>query len=277
MKIGFIGAGKVGFCLGQYFKEKGLSVVGYASQSPEPAQEAARLTNSRFFSDRESLLQAADLIFLTVPDRFIGQVFASLVGVKGKIFAHCSGSLASDVLARARERGGEAISLHPLMAISDKYRSRELLAGAFFAIEGDEPALTQVKNLIASLGNEVQILDKTKKTLYHCAASVVSNFAVALAFMGSELLDSCGLGGAKPALFRLALNNAKNIAEYGPVDALTGPVERGDVSTVADHLAALSGEDRQLYRLLARKLLRVAQLKRVGQDYAPLAQILENP
>ena len=31
MKVGFIGAGKAGFSLGKYFKEKGLSVSGYYS------------------------------------------------------------------------------------------------------------------------------------------------------------------------------------------------------------------------------------------------------
>jgi predicted short-subunit dehydrogenase-like oxidoreductase (DUF2520 family) len=275
MDIGFIGAGKVGFCLGQYFNEKGLRVVGYASKSPEPAQEAANLVGGRYFSDSASLIEAADLIFLTVPDGQIGPVFASLAGKKGKIFAHCSGSLSSDVLAGAKEAGAQAISMHPLMAISDKYRSKELLEGAFLAIEGDEPALTLVKDLVLSLGNETQTLDKSKKALYHCAASVVSNFAVALAFLGEELLASCGLSAANPALLRLFLNNAKNIQAYGPVAALTGPVERGDEATVANHLQVLSGEDKELYRLLAKKLIKVASLKRPTQDYAPLAKILE--
>ncbi|MDR1873196.1 MAG: DUF2520 domain-containing protein [Deltaproteobacteria bacterium] len=276
MNIGFIGAGKAGFSLGQYLVAKGQTVVGYASKSPEPAQEAASLTKSAFFSDPAKLVAQADLIFITVPDGLIGEVWSTLADlpVKGKIFAHVSGSLSSEVFRGIQETGAYGLSLHPLMAIPDKYDSYKLLYETFFAIEGDEPALSQVMGLVASWGNEVQPLDKSKKALYHCAASIVSNFTVALAFTGAALLESCGLSEAKQALFRLTLNNARSIFEYGPVAALTGPVERGDVATVAGHLAVLSPEDQELYKLLAKKLLKVASLKRPDKDYAPLAELL---
>ena len=39
MKVGFIGAGKVGFSLGKYFKTHGVSVVGYYSKTPESANQ----------------------------------------------------------------------------------------------------------------------------------------------------------------------------------------------------------------------------------------------
>jgi predicted short-subunit dehydrogenase-like oxidoreductase (DUF2520 family) len=276
MNIGFIGAGKAGFCLGQYLAEKGQALVGYASRSPGPAQEAASLTGSAYFPDPMALIKAADLIFLTVPDGLIESVWLSLADgpVAGKIFAHCSGSLSSEAFVGIESKGAQGISLHPLMAIPDKLRSHKLLAETFFAIEGPEPALSRVLGLVASLGNEVRPLDKAKKPLYHCAAAFVSNFSVALAFAGAEMLESCGLGEAQGALFRLMLSNARSIGEYGPVAALTGPVERGDAGTVAGHLAVLSGEDRELYRLLAKKLLKVAALKRPERDYASLAALL---
>ncbi|MDR0549173.1 MAG: DUF2520 domain-containing protein [Deltaproteobacteria bacterium] len=276
MKFGFIGAGKVGFCLGRHLVDKGQTVVGYASKSPEPAKEAAIRTGSAYFPEPRALVKAADFIFLTVPDGSIAPVASSLATgpVNGKIFAHCSGSLASTVLEPLKTAGALGLSVHPLMAIPDKYRSHELLAGAFLAIEGDEPALSQALSLMASLGHETKPLTAAQKTLYHCAASVVSNFAVALAFLGAELLTSCGLEEAKTPLFQLALNNARSIVDYGPVAALTGPVERGDVATVAGHLAALNPADRELYRLLAQKLLKVAALKKPDHDYGPLAELL---
>jgi predicted short-subunit dehydrogenase-like oxidoreductase (DUF2520 family) len=150
------------------------------------------------------------------------------------------------------------------------------LAEAFFSVEGAEPGLSKILSLMAALGNEAKPLDKAKKTLYHCAAVLVSNFSVALAFAGAELLAACDLGEAQGALFRLMLNNARSIGQYGPVAALTGPVERGDAGTVAEHLAALGGEDRELYRLLTKKLLKVASLKRPGQDRSELARLLDS-
>ncbi|MDR1083865.1 MAG: DUF2520 domain-containing protein [Deltaproteobacteria bacterium] len=279
MKIGFIGAGKVGFCLGQYLARKGRTVVGYYSRSPEPALEAAGLTNSSGFSSAQDLISQSDIIFFTVPDGLIGPVWQSLahIPVDGKILAHCSGSLSSGVFGDLKEKGASGVSLHPLMAISDKYQSQKLLNEAVFSVEGDEQAVAGVSELVKSLGNEIYVLDKRFKTIYHCAASFVSNFSVALAYVGAELLASCGLEGAQGALFKLMLNNALSVSEYGPVRALTGPVERGDTGTVSAHLNVLTGDDRELYRLLASKLVEVSKKKHPDKDYSPLVKILQEP
>ena len=66
MKIGFIGAGKVGTALGDYFHKKGLILSGYASRSLQSAKEAAQFTNSIFYSTYEALIADSDIIFLTV-------------------------------------------------------------------------------------------------------------------------------------------------------------------------------------------------------------------
>ena len=49
MKIGFVGAGKVGFTLGKYFQSKGISVVGYFSKNIASAKEASSFTNTSCF------------------------------------------------------------------------------------------------------------------------------------------------------------------------------------------------------------------------------------
>ncbi|MDR1395393.1 MAG: DUF2520 domain-containing protein [Deltaproteobacteria bacterium] len=276
MKIGFIGAGKAGFCLGQYLARKGLAPAGYYSKTPASALEAARLTGSKAFESAAGLIDECGLIFFTVPDGLIGPVWeqVSCGPVSGKIAAHLSGSLSSDVFSGHKEKGASAVSLHPLMAISDKYQSHKLLDETVFSIEGDPEAAAEVSRLVRSLGNEVFPLDKKHKTLYHCAAAFVSNFSVALAFAGAEMLEKCGLIDAQGALWKLMLNNSRSIAEYGPVQALTGPVERGDCGTAAAHLSVLEGEDRELYRLLALKLVQVSHLKHPERDYGPLEEIL---
>jgi predicted short-subunit dehydrogenase-like oxidoreductase (DUF2520 family) len=278
MNIGFIGAGKVGFCLGQYLDQKNQNVIGYYSRSTAPSKEAAELTHSKSFESVRDLIAKSDLIFLTVPDGLIGSVWAALpdMPMDGKIFAHCSGSLSTDVFVGIGDKGAYAVSLHPLMAIPDKYQSQKLLGEAVFSVEGDPLGVQKVTDLVKSLGNEVYVLDKAHKTLYHCAASFVSNFSVALAYVGAKLFSSCGLGQAQGALFKLMLNNAKSISEYGPIGALTGPVERGDTGTVKGHLDVLSAGDRQLYRLLALKLTEVSKLKHPEKDYADLIEVLKN-
>ena len=276
MRIGFVGAGKVGFSLGRYFHLKGVPVVGYCSLYERDAREAAALTGSRVFSAPGDLAAACDCLFLTVPDNDIAAVWSQFdhTDITGKLFCHCSGSLASAVLAHAVERGGGACSLHPLMAIPDRLHSHTLLERAVFFLEGTEPHRERLRALIAGLGNDVQVLPSDKKALYHCAAVFVSNFVVALAHTGEQLFQSCGLTGATPALFQLLQANAESVRAYGPAAALTGPVERGDTATIQQHLASLGGDDRELYALLARKLADLASAKHPDRDYGPTLDIL---
>lgn len=60
-----------------------------------------------------------------------------------------------------------------------------------------------------------------------------------------------------------------------PSDALTGPVERNDLSTVSDHLAALPPESVEIYRELTKKLLQIAAEKHPERDYRPMERKLD--
>ena len=66
MRIGFIGAGKVGCSLGKYFKESvgDWQIEGYLSRSTESAKEAAVFTDSRVIDQVELLAQMSDVVFI---------------------------------------------------------------------------------------------------------------------------------------------------------------------------------------------------------------------
>ena len=71
----------------------------------------------------------------------------------------------------------------------------------------------------------------------------------------SEISTSCGVPFAAFApLIQASLENAFRL---GPADALTGPVERGDLGTVESHLRALDPAERDAYRALAREAARL--------------------
>ena len=70
-------------------------------------------------------------------------------------------------------------------------------------------------------------------------------------------------------------SNLYHLCQVGPVQALTGPVERCDVSTVSKHLACFSSqEERRLYQLLSRKLISIAQEKHPEQNYMTMKKVL---
>lgn len=279
-KIGFIGAGKVGVSLGKFFREGGLTVTGYYNRHREAAQAAAEFTESKCFDSAQAVAEASDAIFLTVPDNQIRAVYGSLRGLdlRGKKICHCSGALsAGEAFPDIEALGATGYSIHPLFPVSDKWASYKELGSAFFCVEGTGPLDFWVKTL-ESLGPRVQEISGEAKVKYHAACVFASNLVCALVDNGLNLLQECGFteAGAREALAPLALSNMKHLLEDGPVQALTGPVERGDSETVRKHLSALGdGPEAALYRAASEVLVSIVERKNPDRDYAGLRQVLE--
>ena len=282
MRIGFIGAGKVGCSLGKYLKESTVDwqIEGYFSRSTESAKEAAVFTDSRVIDQVELLAQMSDVIFITTPDGVIADIWQELcdcgASLEDKLVVHCSGLLASTVFADAKERGVTAASLHPFYAVSDRFHSYEMLPEALFTLEGSGARLEELQELLEASGLTIQRIDAASKTKYHAAASVGSNLMVGLAELAIALLVDCGFDRehARMALRPLMQGNLDAIMEKDTVDALTGPAERADVETVNAHLQTLSGDEREIYRLLTKEIVTLAKQKNPERDYEQMEACL---
>lgn len=182
----------------------------------------------------------ADLVLLAVPDSAIPEV-AQQVPI-GPWVAHVSGATSVTALAPHERR----FCVHPLQTLSSQ-RGPEQLDGAWAAITFETDAARAAAEWLAgTLGLRAFPLADGDKPLYHAGAAIASNFLVTLYRAAARLLE---LSSAPPeALVPLMLRTIEN----GFV--LTGPIARGDWSTVEAHLQAL--EERApdlvpLYRALA--------------------------
>lgn len=265
----------MGCSLGKYLKEStgNWQIEGYFSRSTDSAKEAAVFTDSRVIDQVELLAQITDVIFVTTPDGAIAGVWEELCGcgasLEDKVVVHCSGLLASSVFTGAKERGVTVASLHPLYAVSDPWHSYETLSDALFTLEGSGERMEELQQMLEASGLTIQRMDAGSKTKYHAAATVSSNLMVGLAQLAIEQLLDCGFDRehARLALRPLMQGNLDAIMEKDTVDALTGPAERADANTVEAHLKALAGEDREIYRLLTKKILTLAKQKNPDRDY----------
>jgi len=278
MKIGFIGAGKLGFSLGKYLVENNINVRGYYSKNLDSSKEAAIFTNSKYYESLKSIIDDCDTIFITTPDGAIEEIWNSIskLTIENKIICHCSGSLSSSIFSNIEDHKAYGYSIHPMIAFSDKYNSHKQLKYATITIEGVKDHLDTFKDIFESLGNKVKVISKNNKAKYHAASVFVSNNVIALFNTGIELLSDCGFTEeeAKESLYPLMINNIKNIGDKGSVNSLTGPIERGDSGTVEKHLQALNNEDRELYILLSKKLIKIAKIKNVNKDYSNLEKMI---
>ena len=262
MRIGFIGAGKVGFTLGKYLEQKlnkeeiqknlpeTVTVSGYYSRQVESAKEAAAFTNTEAFDDLKKIVCASDVLMLTVPDGRIEAVWDSI-----KAFGY---------------------SIHPMYAISSTTKSYREMQKCFFTVEGAEEWGNKLCRFIRLLGNDCVLLSTENKTKYHAAAVFASNLVNGLYGSAVSLLEDCGFEEkqAEQALVPLFMGNASHIAEDGPVAGLTGPIERNDTTTVKKHLNVLDANEKHIYISVSGAVLALAEQKYPNRDYSEMKKIL---
>lgn len=222
----------------------------------------------------------ADVLVLAVPDSALPEVAAQLAtrpSASAETWLHLSGVHPAAILRVTPTTPAHVGGLHPLVALADGADP----SGATAGLEGDEVSLPIAKTLAQAVGLVPLVLDNANaRALYHAAAVTVAGHATALFSQALAMMAQTGLApdAARQALQPLLLSAAKNLATLPPERALTGPTARGDASTIARHLAALSPLDPSLsatYRLLSREALHLATTRLSPEQRAAIAAALE--
>jgi predicted short-subunit dehydrogenase-like oxidoreductase (DUF2520 family) len=215
--IHVIGTGRAGGAIRSRLRDRGLVVTDGRSVDP-----------------------GAELVILAVPDAVIAEVAAGVP--VGPWIAHVSGATHLDALDPHRRR----FSVHPLQTLT-RQRGPEQLDGAWGAISGEtDDAVRRARWLAERLGLRPFEVNDADRTLYHAAAVIGGNFLVTLHRVAARLLEE--VGAPPEAIVPLMTRTIENGFD------LTGPIARGDWSTVEAHVAALAERDPDLvplYRALA--------------------------
>lgn len=246
-RISFIGAGKVGTALAYLLSNRGYAVTGITSKNIDSAEKAASFMGGKipYSNDLYVFVEDSDIVFVTTNDDAVPLVAQGVLEncavSRGQIFAHASGSLKAAVFAPLENKGALGISIHPLQTIANPTEGVKNITGSLFAVEGNEKAHQTARELVESLDGNAFFIDSEKKTLYHLAAVIASNYLVTLMdksstiFKNIEIDENIGLQG----LLKLVRGTVNNIERLGTKDALTGPIARGDVETIKDHITAI--------------------------------------
>ena len=270
-----MGAGVVGTTLAVRMTRAGVPVTGLHGRQVELSGAAGAISEVvRSTGEIPPILSESDTVIIAVRDDRIAEVAARLVGEgrlrPGQVLLHTSGANpARAILAAAVPHVRAVGTLHPLLSFADP-RAAVIEEGGprevAFGIEGDEAARVLAKRIVGALGARAVILEAENLALYHAGAVIASNYVVAMANAAQSLLIKAGVPAdqALPVLIPLLASVVQNLAEVGLPGALTGPVERGDVTVVERHLGTLAErapELVELYRLVGRDVLRLAREK----------------
>lgn len=265
IKIGFIGPGKVGVNLARYFTQKDITVSGFYGNNINSTKEAVNITKSKFYENIEEIIKDSDILFITTPDDIISIIDTKLskFNLNNKSICHTSGSIKSNVLCNSKNSGALIYSIHPIFAFSNKNMNLNELENIYFSIEGDYFENSPIKNLIKKLGNKYFLRRKEDSATYHLANVFVSNLILSLLNIGVDYFKKLGLSENQSldALKPLVKFNIESIFEKGFVDSLTGPVLRGDLTTIEKHLNVLEEKDKELYKILSLNLLNIVASK----------------
>jgi predicted short-subunit dehydrogenase-like oxidoreductase (DUF2520 family) len=263
--VALVGPGRAGTTIALGLVELGYEVVGVAGRAPDAASTtaAAACLSTRPMLVSEAGRNAAVVIIAT-PDRAIEQVAATVAPSlePNALVVHLAGSRGIDVFAQLLAARPEVRvgALHPLQSFPSTTTGLERLRGAWAAVAGDE----EVERLARELGLRPFELPDRERTRYHAAAVVASNHLVALLGQVERLASSCGV--PFEAFAPLVVASVDNAFGIGPASALTGPVARGDLGTVEQHLGALDPGERDAYRALAREAARLTGRRDSGLD-----------
>jgi predicted short-subunit dehydrogenase-like oxidoreductase (DUF2520 family) len=269
-KIVIVGAGKVGTAVGSLLQKQGLTILGVTSRSSASLTRAAHfITNVSFSQKAASLVKKADIVFITTNDDQISIVCQELAGQQafkpGQSIFHFSGSLTLEVLESASEAGAKIGSIHPLQSFADIKEAIKLLPGSYFALTMPDELIPLAEKIVQALGGRSVKIEEDAKLLYHISACIASNFFVSLVHLAESLLKKSGYPEkeALPALLPLIEGTLANIKNLGSVQALTGPIARGDTKIIQKHLSELKKESstRGLYQRLALYTVDIALAK----------------
>ena len=265
--IGIVGAGAVGTALGVALTRGGWPIHAVASRDPARRERFRSLVEvSRVFADPEPILDEVELIILAVPDDVVGPLATSLRMYGGQAMIHTSGALGAEVLAPAMAAGTQIGAFHPLVSFADTERAVHDLHGATVAIEGDDQLAAMLADMAEAIGATPVRLAPDSKAAYHAAAVLAAGGFVALLDAIAELgrvagLDEAGSLAIYGPLIEGTLANARVL---GIRAALTGPMTRGDIGTLASHLAALRAhapDVLELYVAAARREIDLAEAR----------------
>ena len=265
LRIGFIGAGRLGQALAWSLTQVGLKVVAVSSMIEEHAHALAKPIAGCECMSPQAVVDVCDLVFVTTPDSVIGPTCDSLNWRAGQAVVHCSGVTEVGVLDHALAQGACTGGFHPMQTFGDPHAAVRSLPGCTITVEAADPLLVDLLlQMVSTLGCAVNRLPAGMRGRYHAAAGYTSQFINALFDQAIRLWQTWGATEeeALRALWPLAQGTLSSIQSAGVARGMPGPVSRGDLSSIEKHLRAITPMGPQMlgfYRTLCATTVPLAQ------------------
>jgi predicted short-subunit dehydrogenase-like oxidoreductase (DUF2520 family) len=267
--VNIIGAGRLAKAIGFLLAQVGIAnIVSVCNRSLQNAQAAVEFIGQGIACESFKELPPATVYLIATSDTAIAATAQRLLAEHtcppNSIILHCSGALSSLEL-----HGGQGqhfvASIHPIYSFADPQIAITQFPGTYCAYEGDEPACEMAVTLFSAIGGKPFAIAREHKIQYHAACVIACNYLVTLAHRANQLLQTAGVADeiAKPLVTHLMQGTLQNIKQSTKIEqALTGPIARGDINIIQQHLATFCDQPmtKSLYQTLGLATLQLTNL-----------------
>lgn len=258
-RVAVVGPGRAGTVVAAGLARGGHRVVGVAGGE----QASRRRLRSRLPSARDTALSElaarSDLVVLAVPDDAIGPVVDRLAGagpVAGTRLTHLSGARGTRVLAPLRATGWRVAATHPAITFPDPMADAASLVGMPWAVTAAPADRGWAREVVVATGGQPFTVAERDRATYHAGLAIASNAVGAAVAAALDVLVTAGVEEPARLVGPLAAASLQAALDGGAA-AVTGPVPRGDVETLARHAAALDHVASQRWHLAMQLVLSV--------------------
>lgn len=276
--ISIIGAGRAGSTIAGYLTKKNLKTIKITAISTK-TERTLRQTHKIIKDHKNNILftvnnieavKNSNCILICTPDDLIkpvcNEIFndTDIDAEKYSVF-HLSGSKKIENLDAALKRGASVGCMHPIKSFASSQESIKTLKGTTYGLTfKTTKAERTLKKLVKALNGKHIIVKNDSKPLYHAITCIASNYLVGLIDYALNMANSINISSVDifEPLLRLSEGAIENIKKMGSEKALTGPIARGDTSTVKQHIESIKQymrpEDVTIYKVLGRHTSKIA-------------------
>ncbi|MEX0681304.1 MAG: Rossmann-like and DUF2520 domain-containing protein [Balneolales bacterium] len=261
-----IGTGRLGSALALRLHKKGYVVRSLFNRTLSSCEKLADQAGTPLIGTfPKQLDDLGDLVFLCLPDDilpdFARKLAERLPADNSRAWIHTSGALPAEVLQPLGTADSPLASFHPVQTFT-QHNLESAFDHCFVAIQGDEALCKNLKQVVRAMDARPLIVNIQQKIAIHLAAVFVCNYIVPLFAASQQVLRDNEVEVRSGELFGpIVTQTIEGLFHHPAADVLTGPVVRGDVGTIEQHLNILkkSPEWDRIYRELGRVTLRLAR------------------
>ena len=256
--VNMIGCGRLGKTIGRLMTSHDtFKILGVCNTSMESSAQAVAFLNQGDACASINDLPNADIWWIAVPDDKIKEVVIHLKKnphlQAGNIVLHSSGVYTTDILQALKKQRCLLASVHPVRSFVDPEADAAHFKGTHCALQGDPDALIVLNTVIKALGGLPFVIPKKHKALYHAASVIAHNYSVTLYHIAKDSFVQAGIEGTKAHdIVATLMEDALRHIKAHPSTALTGPIARGDIGSVREHMKILESSPaiQAIYALL---------------------------